>query len=112
MDHGRFGPLGALGGVDGGVNTVLVHKDGKDYVPPHLSKDQDIPILPGDRVTVSTPGGGGFGSALERAPALVARDIRRGYFTREEAEARFGVVVDAAFEVDGAATERRRADAA
>src|SRR6266436_2315536 len=85
MDHGRFGPLGAVGGADGGVNRVTVRKDGKDYVPPHLSKDQDIPVLPGDRVTVSTPGGGGFGPALERAPELVARDIRRGYFTAQEA---------------------------
>jgi len=109
MDHGRSGPLGALGGADGGVNTVTVRKDGKDYVPPHLSKDQDIPVLPGDRVTVSTPGGGGFGPALERAPELVARDIRRGYFTAQEAELRFGVVVDAELAIDEAATAKQRA---
>lgn len=108
MDHGRFGPLGALGGSDGGVNTVLVRKDGEDYVPPHLSKDQDIPIRPGDRVTVSTPGGGGFGSPLERPGELVARDVARGYFTRQEAEARFGVVLDAALKIDAAATEQLR----
>jgi N-methylhydantoinase B len=109
MDHGRFGPLGALGGADGGVNTVVVRRGGKDYVPPHLSKDQDIPILPGDRITVSTPGGGGFGSALQRAPELVARDVRRGYFTAQEAAVRFGVVVDAKLEVDRVATEELRA---
>ena len=108
MDHGRFGPLGALGGADGGVNTVLVQSDGEDYVPPHLSKDQDIPIRPGDRITVSTPGGGGFGSPLDRSAELVARDVARGYFTRQQAEERFGVVLDVALNVDPVATERLR----
>jgi hypothetical protein len=36
------------------------------YVPPHLSKDQDIEIEAGDVIAVSTPGGGGFGPAAER----------------------------------------------
>jgi N-methylhydantoinase B len=109
MDHGRSGPLGALGGTDGGLNSVNVRRDGKDYIPPHLSKDQDIAILPGDRITVSTPGGGGFGAPFERAAELVARDVRRGYFTRHDAETRFGVVLDGAGQVDDRATERRRA---
>jgi len=108
MDHGRFGPQGVLGGADGGVNTVLVEQDGRAYVPPHLSKDQDIEVAPGDAITVSTPGGGGYGPAFERAPALVARDVRRGYYTAAEAEARFGVALDDAGEVDWAATERLR----
>ena len=44
MDHGRFGPKGAQGGADGGVNKVLVlHADGRRYVPPHLSKDSGHP---------------------------------------------------------------------
>jgi N-methylhydantoinase B len=109
MDHGRCGPLGALGGADGGLNKVLVHRGGKDYIPPHLSKDQDIAIAPGDRVTVSTPGGGGFGTPFERPAELVARDVRRGYFTREDAEVRFGVVLDEALQLDSTATARCRA---
>jgi N-methylhydantoinase B len=108
MDHGRFGPQGAAGGADGGVNRVVVRRNGIDYVPPHLSKDQDIAIGPGDRVTVETPGGGGFGPPFERAPDLVARDVRRGYFTLAEAEERFGVVLDDGLGVDRAATERSR----
>lgn len=108
MDHGRFGPQGALGGDDGGLNTVLVEQGGRAYVPPHLSKDQDIRVVPGDAVTVSTPGGGGYGPAFERAPALVARDVRRGYYTTAEAAERFGVALDAAGEIDAAATARLR----
>jgi len=108
MDHGRVGPQGAAGGGDGGVNRVRVEIAGRAYVPPHLSKDQDIAIGPGDRVTVSTPGGGGFGLAFERTPELVAVDVRRGYFTRPEASERFGVVLDDDLVVDIPATDRAR----
>jgi N-methylhydantoinase B len=110
MDHGRVGPQAVLGGADGGVNKVEVHRGGEAvYVPPHLSKDQDIVIRPGDRITVHTPGGGGYGPPLEREPERVARDVGRGYYTRDEARALFGVVLDEAGAVDAASTERERA---
>lgn len=90
MDHGRTGPLGALGGEDGGVNRVKVIRSGEEHVPPHLSKEQDIPLKAGDRVQVRTPGGGGYGDPRERDRALVARDVALGYYSAEEAKARFG----------------------
>ncbi|WP_430395318.1 hydantoinase B/oxoprolinase family protein [Ferrovibrio sp.] len=91
MDHGRTGPRGVLGGEDGGLNTVLIERDNSGkYVPPHLSKDQDIAIKVGDRVRVSTPGGGGYGDPAARDAAAIERDIARGYYTREQAVARFG----------------------
>lgn len=90
MDHGRTGPRGVLGGEDGGLNTVAIERAGSgQYVPPHLSKDQDISIKAGDRVRVSTPGGGGYGNPAERDAALIERDILRGYYTREQAAQRF-----------------------
>lgn len=94
MDHGRTGPRGALGGEDGGTNRVVIeHQTAtgvQSYVPPHLSKDQDIVIKPGDRLRVSTPGGGGFGDPKQRDKAAIARDIERGYYTPEQISARFG----------------------
>ncbi|QOF73906.1 hydantoinase B/oxoprolinase family protein [Aminobacter sp. SR38] len=93
MDHGRTGPQGALGGRDGMVNSVTVFRDGAAHVPPHLSKEQDIPLKSGDRVSVGTPGGGGYGDPLERDPDLVLRDIGLGYYTREQAADMFGVVI-------------------
>jgi len=101
MDHGRFGPRGALGGTDGGTNLVSVELRGEAYVPPHLSKDQDIPLAPGDVVSVATPGGGGYGDPRRRPAALVARDVARGYYTREQARERFLVAIDD----DGAVVE-------
>jgi N-methylhydantoinase B len=93
MDHGRFGPQGALGGGDGGKNTVTVRRSDKSYTPEHLSKDQNIPIQPGDIIAVGTPGGGGFGNPFERDPNAVLRDVRRGYYTVDQAQALFGVVL-------------------
>ena len=111
MDHGRYGPQGVLGGSNGGVNKVIVQRDGEKYVPPHLSKDQDIRIGPGDQIRVSTPGGGGYGNPFERDPQLVARDVERGYYRTEEVKELFGVVLDPkTFEVDSALTKKLRAD--
>lgn len=90
MDHGRFGPQGVLGGRDGAVNAVTVIRDGKEHVPPHLSKEQDIPLKAGDRVRVGTPGGGGYGNPLERPTEAVRHDVAMGYYTAEEANRLFG----------------------
>jgi N-methylhydantoinase B len=90
MDHGRFGPPGVLGGGDGAPNVVRIHRDGEVITPLHLSKDQNIAIKAGDRVEVMTPGGGGYGHPKTRDPALVARDLRRGYYRPEAAEDLWG----------------------
>jgi len=108
MDHGRFGPQGVLGGGDGAVNEVTVWRGGKPYTPAHLSKEQDIPLAPGDRVRVKTPGGGGYGDPFQRDPAQVARDVALGRYTSDEAEDLFGVVLGADGAVDASATARRR----
>ena len=78
MDHGRFGPQGALGGEDGAPNEVQVMRDGETYIPEHLSKEQDIPLKAGDRVRVRTPGGGGYGVPADRDPDLISEDKRLG----------------------------------
>ncbi|MEQ3626622.1 MAG: hydantoinase B/oxoprolinase family protein [Celeribacter sp.] len=109
MDHGRFGPQGALGGADGAVNSVVVTQGGQSFTPPHLSKAQDIPLTAGDRVRVGTPGGGGYGDPLSRDPAQVAEDVRLGRYTVEQGRALFGVVVSASGAVDQAATTDLRA---
>ena len=65
-------------------------RGGETLIPEHLSKAQDIPLAPGDRVRVRTPGGGGYGDPAQRDRALVAEDVRLGRYTAAEAEARFG----------------------
>ena len=78
MDHGRFGPQGALDGADGAPNVVEVWRGGEMYTPEHLSKEQDIPLQAGDRVRVKTPGGGGYGPPSDRPKALIDEDKRLG----------------------------------
>ncbi len=108
MDHGRFGPPGVLGGQDGAPNVVRIHRGGETSIPLHLSKDQGIALSPGDRVEVMTPGGGGYGDPFSRDPALVARDVRRGYYTQEQAASLWGVALSADGTVDIAATSAMR----
>ncbi|MFO1144605.1 MAG: hydantoinase B/oxoprolinase family protein [Amaricoccus sp.] len=90
MDHGRFGPQGALGGAEGEVNRVEIIRGGETLVPEHLSKAQDIPLSPGDRVRVRTPGGGGYGDPRHRERDAVAEDVRLGRYSADEARDRFG----------------------
>ena len=89
MDHGRTGPQGALGGKDGAVNRVEILREGVLTVPEHLSKAQDIPLKPGDRVRVRTPGGGGYGDPALRDPTLVDEDVRLGRYSEDEARRLF-----------------------
>jgi len=108
MDHGRFGPQGVLGGKDGGVNKVQIEHNGHSYIPPHLSKDQNIHVQAGDTICVSTPGGGGYESALQRIPELVRKDVQRGYYTIRQAQDLFGVVFTSDGVVDDNATQKLR----
>ena len=93
MDHGRFGPQGALGGGDGAVNKVVILRGEESYVPLHLSKEQDISMAPGDMVWVRTPGGGGYGDPLKRPPLAVFKDVRLGRVSIEQALMFYGVIV-------------------
>ncbi len=93
MDHGRFGPQGALGGGDGTPNKVTVLRDGVPYTPVHLSKEQDIEMAPGDRVRVRTPGGAGYGDPFARPSEAVREDVALQRYTPDQARDLFGVVL-------------------
>ena len=112
MDHGRFGPQGALGGGDGAVNKVLILRGEERYVPQHLSKEQDISMAPGDMVWVKTPGGGGYGDPFKRPPQAVFKDVRLGRVSIQQALKLYGVVVEVTSEgklfLDETASEQER----
>jgi N-methylhydantoinase B len=109
MDHGRFGPPGALGGDPAKVNRVEIERSGKIYIPEHLSKDQNVGLHAGDVIRVQTPGGGGYGDPFKREPVLVERDVRRAYFDAADAAAEYGVILNSDGSVDLSATAARRA---
>jgi len=69
-------------------------------------------VAPGERVANYNPGGGGYGPAFERPPGEVLEDFRNGLVSREGALLDYGVAIDAAGQLDLAATRLLRAPAA
>lgn len=112
MDHGRFGPQGALGGGDGAVNKVMILRGEERYVPQHLSKEQDISMAPGDMVWVRTPGGGGYGDPFKRPLQAVFKDVSLGRVSIEQARKFYGVIIEVTGEgklsLDEIASEQER----
>lgn len=66
---------GLGGGESGACGEVLINGEAVDSRRPHV-------LMPGDEVTLRTPGGGGYGPANERADALRTYDRLHGYATR------------------------------
>jgi len=101
-------PWGVNGGEPGArARKVLEKTDGTRIVV--ANKVEDIRVEAGDQLHYITWGGGGWGDALARDPALVAREVREGLVTAEGAR-RYGVVLTAGSEADAEATQVLRAD--
>jgi N-methylhydantoinase B len=108
-DRGRFAPKGLAGGMEGAKTELEFLLGEQRYVSPHITKDSNIRLMPGDRVRMLTPGGGGFGDPFQRDPAQVASDVRNGYIGREAASRDYGVALrEDSLDVDEAATTALR----
>jgi N-methylhydantoinase B len=102
-------PFGVCGGGAGATNRFWIRRDGHAVQPSPLpGKVSAFPVEPGDVLLMESSGGGGFGDALERDPAMVAADLAEGYVTPAAAEAVYGVVL-ANGAIDAGATAARRA---
>jgi len=109
-DRGYFAPFGVLSGRSAKAAKHTFVLRGKEYFPPHISKDEGVPMQPGDLLRLETPGGGGYGDPLERPVELILQDVRRGYYDRETAEREYGVLIkEDTWEVDVEGTARLRA---
>jgi N-methylhydantoinase B len=86
-DRTEYAAPGLLSGGAGAKGEVVLG-DGT-----RLHAKAMVDLKAGDVVHVNLPGGGGYGSALERAPAKVLWDVIEGYVTPEEAEKSYGVMV-------------------
>ena len=64
---------------------------------------------PRDAICLQLPGGGGFGDPRGRDPERVRDDVLDGLISMEQARRDYGVAIDAAGEIDVAATGRLRA---
>ncbi len=82
VDHPAMGRHG--GGA--GAPTTIARSDGAQM---HGKGKQFVPH--GARVVMAFPGGGGYGPAKDRDPALVRRDLARGYISAKAAAADYGM---------------------
>lgn len=62
----------------------------------------------GDRLTVRTPGGGGYGSPLEREPRMVLNDVPNELVSIKFAKSDCGVVIRSTLVIDEEETKRLR----
>lgn len=96
-DRQKISPWGIHGGGEGGKAELFIRRAGEgdwltisqafNKVSP--SKFANVPIHPGDRIKISSPGGGGWGPPEERDPAHVKDDLRNGFITPEQARATY-----------------------
>ncbi|MBY0512018.1 MAG: hydantoinase B/oxoprolinase family protein [Rhodospirillaceae bacterium] len=99
-------PWGVNGGVPGArARKILEKPDGTKKILPN--KADNIEVENGDQLHFITWGGGGWGDPLERDPATVALEVRRGLVTRDGAKD-YGVVLTKTGAIDEAATKALR----
>ncbi len=111
-ERGRYAPPGIEGGGSGAINRFFYETDDGQAEPPMASKMVGIKISRGQHLHLETPGGGGYGPALTRDPAAVARDVKLGYVSVDGAVEDYGVALTSDGEVDDGATRALRREAA
>jgi N-methylhydantoinase B len=104
-DRSRFRPWGTLGGKAGKPSRYVVNQGRPNEVV--LGNTDIFTAQPGDVIRITSSGGGGWGSPLDRAPAEVLADVHQNFVTLHAAREEYGVVIkdDA---VDEAATTALR----
>jgi N-methylhydantoinase B/oxoprolinase/acetone carboxylase alpha subunit len=101
MDRHATRAWGLFGGGEGKSGAIRVMRAGETQwrsfveafgtVSPN--KFADIRVRRGDRIMIVSPGGGGYGSPLERDPALVVEDVREGLYPPTVAREAYGVAL-------------------
>ena len=92
-DRVDYAPFGIVGGGSAAPNKVEFITGGKTWIPEMRSKQDKVEFVAGDAIRAASPGGGGFGNALERSLAAVELDLNHGYISRATAEKQYGVVI-------------------
>ncbi len=103
-DRVEEAPWGLCGGQAGRTGQYLVMAGATTT----LSSRAVVQVPQGGVVSIRSPGGGGFGPPLERAPNLVLADVKAGKISPERAERVYGVITTSD-SVDADATAELRA---
>ena len=94
LDRARFAPWGLAEGKPGSRGAIILNPGGADErtLP---SKVWGFRLAPGDRVSMVTPGSGGWGHPNDRPIELVLADIEDGVISAGRAAADYPQAVDA-----------------
>jgi N-methylhydantoinase B len=107
-DRAKFPPWGLFGGGDGKPARYLTLRGGQVRIIPSKGT---APVEQGECVRIETCGGGGYGPAWERDPALVLRDVREEKVSLQRAREVYGVAIDPrGWTIDAETTRRLRQD--
>ncbi len=93
-DRDIQGPQGIFGGLEGRKAYYILNPDSPNEDSNELSSKCVVELKPGDTVSFQTPGGGGYGSPLERDIKAVLKDVIGGKISSKRAHDFYGVVVD------------------
>ena len=86
-DGRKFPPWGLAGGQPGACARFVLDPEGKaEDLPSKIT----LTVPKGGRVSVQTPGGGGFGNPLLRDKSAVTDDLRNGYVSAASARDNYG----------------------
>jgi 5-oxoprolinase (ATP-hydrolysing)/N-methylhydantoinase B len=94
-DRHEVQPWPIFGGLPGGNGGTQIMKSGDGHWKTvcelfgkmSSSKYANITLEPGDRIRLTAPGGGGYGSPLERDREAIAEDLAEGYVSEAAARA-------------------------
>lgn len=104
-DRFHFRPWGREGGAGGTLGTTsIIDEAGATRAIPKI---EVLRLAPGETVRIVSPGGGGYGDPLERAPEAVLRDVEDEFVTVEQARSAYGVAITGGA-VDQSATAELR----
>jgi len=116
-ERGKFAPPGVVNGESGALNEFTFDGKNRDgtietgqfsQTPEMVSKITGIELKEGQRVRLQTPGGGGYGVALERSVADVQADLKNEFISTSVARKAYGVVIDSDGVIDANATAQLR----
>ena len=85
-DRFRIPPFGLFGGTDGARGRCEVLRNGETI---QVRSKDGLMLQKGDVLTLYTSGGAGYGSAAERDPDLVRRDVAQGFVSEASARAAY-----------------------
>ena len=116
-ERGRFAPPGVVDGEPGALNEFAFDGQNDDgsiqsgeftRTPEMISKITGIELKEGQRVRLQTPGGGGYGRALDRPLEDVLADVKNEFISTSSARDAYGVVIGPNGTLDEPATAQLR----